>query len=96
MIDGCPFNPVFDDKVDADLFTRRFPKGSTIYVNPPFSDPNAFLLRCFILWAYFGHNVILLIPTGKYQAFEFAHEFIKPAVREVCLAPISFRGYGYT
>jgi hypothetical protein len=67
MIDGCPFNPVFDAKVDADFFTRRFPRGSTIYINPPFSDPAAFLLRCFILWAYFGLNVVLLIPTGKYQ-----------------------------
>ena len=54
-----------------------------------------FILRCFILWAYFGLNIVLLVPTGKFDDIPFAREFIRPAVREVCLAPVSFRGFNY-
>jgi hypothetical protein len=87
LIDGCWLNPLFDELLDVNFFTREFPKDTVIYVNPPYSCIEAFLVRCFILFTYFDLNIVLIIPNDKFENFEFAEDFIRPIVREV---PLSF------
>ena len=94
LIDGCWLNALFDEDLDVNFFTRLFPKGSIIYVNPPYSCIEAFLLRCFILWAYFDLNIVLIIPNEKFEMCTFAEEFIRPVVREVPLNGFPFKGWG--
>jgi hypothetical protein len=48
----------------------------------------------FILFAYYKLNLVLLMPTRKFDESEFANEIIKPFVREVPMGSFPFLGYG--
>ena len=89
-MDGCWLTVDFDDQVDADFFNRRFPPNCIVFVNIPFSDPETFLIRAFILFAYYKVNIVVLMPTRKFNKSAFARDYIRPFVREVGMSTLIF------
>ena len=96
FFDGTPLVTLFDPKKDANFLIRLFPKDKIIFVNPPYFDCSQFILRCFILFAYFGLNIILLCPQDKFDECEFAARVMTPLVRRIPLIGVTFRGYSTT
>ena len=93
FMDGCFLQTQFDPDMDANFFLRLYPRGTIIYVNPPFKDPAMFIMRAYILFAYFGMNVVLLKLSQKFEKLEFAKTFIAPVAIKVPLYKMPFRGY---
>jgi hypothetical protein len=93
FFDGTPLATLFDPEKDANFLTRLFPRDKIIFVNPPYYDCHQFILRCFILFAYFGLNVILLCPQDKFDECKLSAGVITPVVRRVPLIGVTFRGY---
>ena len=96
LFDSCWFNPLWNDRVDPNFYSRKFPKRTILYCNPPFSCCEAFLVRCFILFAFFGVDIVLIMPKCRYEACKFAKTYIDPVVEKVPTEQFAFRGFGET
>jgi hypothetical protein len=96
LMDLCWFNPIWDERRDSNFHFRKFPKGTLGYCNPAFSCCEVFLFRCFILFAFFGYNIVLIMPTEKYENCEFAKQYMDPVVEKVRAYPVAWRGWGNT
>ena len=67
----------FDPDMDANFFVRLYGKNVIVYINPPFRDPKKFIVRAFILFAYFGMNVVLLGQSHKFNEIDFVTNFVR-------------------
>ena len=95
LLDGCWFNPFWDIKLDSNFYTRKFPLRTIKYINPPFSQCVAFLIKCFMLFLS-GMNVVIVMPREKYESCSFAKKYIDLVVEKVASDIIVFKGYGKT
>jgi hypothetical protein len=85
LFDCCWFNPIFNRNVDSNFYSRRFPENTVLYCNPPFSQWEAFFLRCFILFAYFDMNIVVLMPQERFKTSEFILKYVEPLLEIVPL-----------
>ena len=87
LFDPCPNNPTFDG------LSIEWPKGDTIYVNPPYTrgQISKWVKKCHDLWKE-GYQIIMLIPS--YTDTAYFHDLIyKKANLQFIRGRLNFKGY---